>query len=70
MDVLSACMSVPHMLVWYPHRPEESIVFLTAGVIDGSRLPCGCWELNPSPLKDQPMLLTAGLYLSSLSYRF
>ena len=22
------------------------------------RLPCGCWELNPGPLKEQPVFLT------------
>lgn len=29
-----------------------------AGVIVGFDLPCGCWELNPSPMEDQPMLIT------------
>lgn len=29
-----------------------------AGVIVGCDLPCGFWELNPSPMEDQPMLIT------------
>ncbi|KAL6040407.1 hypothetical protein STEG23_015188 [Scotinomys teguina] len=27
------------------------------GVIDSCELPCGCWELNPGCLKEQPVLL-------------
>ena len=29
------------------------------GVTDSCELPCGCWELNPGPLEEQPVLLTA-----------
>ena len=28
-------------------------------IIDGYKLPCGCWELNSGPPEDQPMLLTS-----------
>jgi hypothetical protein len=28
------------------------------GVTDGCKLPCGCWELNPGPLEEQPVLVT------------
>ena len=28
------------------------------GVVESCELPCGCWELNLGPLKDQPVLLT------------
>jgi len=28
------------------------------GVTDSCELPCECWELNPSPLEEQPVLLT------------
>ena len=28
------------------------------GVLDSYDLPCGCWELNSSPLEKQPVLLT------------
>ena len=27
------------------------------GVTDSCELPCGCWELNPGPLVEQPVLL-------------
>jgi hypothetical protein len=29
-----------------------------AGLTDGSELPWGCWELNPGPQEEQPVLLT------------
>ena len=29
------------------------------GVTDSCELPCGCWELNPGPLEEQSVLLTA-----------
>ena len=28
------------------------------GVTDSCELPCGCWEVNPGPLEEQPVLLT------------
>jgi hypothetical protein len=28
------------------------------GVTNSCKLPCGCWELNPGPLEEQPVLLT------------
>ena len=32
-------------------------------VKDACELPCRCWELNPGPLEEQPVLLTAELSL-------
>ncbi|KAL6074356.1 hypothetical protein STEG23_012106, partial [Scotinomys teguina] len=29
------------------------------GVTDSCELPCGFWDLNPGPLEEQPVLLTA-----------
>jgi hypothetical protein len=28
------------------------------GITDDCKLPCGGWELNPSPLEEQPVLLS------------
>ncbi|EGW01477.1 E3 ubiquitin-protein ligase NEDD4 [Cricetulus griseus] len=28
-------------------------------IIDGCEPPYGCWELNPGPLEEQPVLLTS-----------
>jgi hypothetical protein len=27
-------------------------------VTDSCELPCGCWELNPDPLEEQPVFLS------------
>lgn len=40
-------------LVQCPWRPEE-----------GRRVPCGCWELNPEPGEEHPMLLTSATVCS------
>ena len=38
------------------------------GIRDSCELPCGCWELNPGPLEEQPVLLTAEPSLQPLSF--
>ena len=48
-DVLSACMSVSD----------------DPGITDSCELPCGCWELNLGPLKDQWVFLTVESPLQS-----
>jgi hypothetical protein len=40
-------------------RPEESIGSSGTGAIDVGESPCGCWELNPGPLEEQSVLLSA-----------
>lgn len=37
------------------------------GVTEGCELPCGCWELNPGPLQEQPVLLATEPSLQPLS---
>lgn len=37
-------------------RPGEVVGPLEDGVVDGSELPCGCWEWNLGPLGEQPVL--------------
>jgi hypothetical protein len=37
----------------------EGVGTLGIGVTDSCELSCGCWELNSSPLEEQPVLLTA-----------
>ena len=53
-----AYMLVYHMHAWCLQRSEEDRSPGT-GVRDGYELPCGWWELNPSLLKEQPVLLTS-----------
>ena len=45
-------VSVHHICAWYPWRPEEGGRCPGAGATDGCEPPCGCWELNPSPLEE------------------
>jgi hypothetical protein len=44
----------------------EFVRFPGAGVTDSYNFPCGCWKLNPCPLKEQPVLLTAEPSLQTL----
>lgn len=52
MGVLTICMSV------YSGIPEKVVRALETGVKDIYELPCGCLELNPSPLEEQLLFLT------------
>ena len=45
--------------VWFPERPEEGIKSVGNGITDSCEPLCGCWEWNPGPLREQPVLLTA-----------
>jgi hypothetical protein len=62
------CVYLACVCVYVPHaysiiRPEEGLRFPATGVGHGYELPCGCWELNPSPLK-------RSWYSYALSYHF
>ena len=35
----------------------EDVGYSRTGVTDSCEPPCGCWNLNPGPLEEQPMLL-------------
>jgi hypothetical protein len=61
MNVLPACINVHQVHAWYPQRSEERRRILETGVTDDYELPCGCWELNSGPLREQPGILTAEL---------
>jgi hypothetical protein len=48
--VLPACVSVPGAI------EAKHIGFPGTRATDSSELPCGCWESNPGPLVEKPML--------------
>ena len=52
-DSMSTCLRAPM------EASRERQIPPGNGLTDGCELPCGCWELNPGPLEDQPVLLTA-----------
>ena len=58
LNYLFLLVSYLHTCVQYLQRPEEGIRSLGTGVTGGCELPCGCWELNPGPLEEQPVLVT------------
>ena len=53
-------LSTPHV---YLQRPEEGDRSPGTRVMDSCEIPCGCWELNPGLLEEQPVLLTFELSL-------
>lgn len=46
MGILSACVSVYLVHIWWPLRPEEGARSFGSGVTGVWKLPCGCWESN------------------------
>ena len=42
----------------YPQRPEEGVGSHVIGITNSYELACKCWELNPGPLEEHPVLLT------------
>lgn len=50
---LPECMSMDHMSVQCPGRPEEDIRVSGTGVTNGCKPPCGLWDLNLGLLEEQ-----------------
>lgn len=60
------CMFVHCVHAWYPWRLQDSIHSPETGVT--CELPCRHWEMNLSPLEEQPELLTAKLPLWAICF--
>lgn len=58
-ECFPSCVSVYHLHAWCSKRPEEGIVFPGTEITDSCEQPCGCWQSNPDPPEEQPVLLTA-----------
>lgn len=59
---MSVCMSMCHIHVSSPQMPADntgSSGTRVTGIYEPPP-PCGCWEINPGNLKNQPMVLTTG----------
>jgi hypothetical protein len=62
---LPVCICIYYMHAWCPWRSEEGVRCPgTEIIIDGCKLPCGCWELNLGPLS--PVLLASEPFLQPL----
>jgi hypothetical protein len=48
---------------WILHVPPACSTRGSPGTGNGCGSPCGCWELNPGPLLEQPMLLSTEISL-------
>jgi len=57
VNALAEYMPGPHMLAWCMQRLQSDTELPGTGVTDGCEPPCGFWELNPSPLQEQQVLL-------------
>lgn len=65
IDIFHAWISVYHMhaVLAETRRGHPIPEALTTG---GSEPLCGCWKLNPGPLENHEVLLTAKLYVQFL----
>jgi hypothetical protein len=63
-------MFLYYMHAWWLQRPEEGVQSPETGVVGSCNLPCGCWEPNPGPLKEQPVLLKDELSVQSFPFFF
>jgi hypothetical protein len=43
-------------------------MYIYIKVLDSLELSCGCWEMNPSPLEEDPVLLTIAWAISPVGY--
>ena len=65
--MLLTALFIPLTLVFCLHVClNEGVGSPRPKVIGSCDLPYGCWELNPDPLEEQPVLLTAETSLQSL----
>lgn len=65
-DCLSTYVTGYYIYIWCPKSSEEGVSSPGSGVMDLCEPPCGCRELNPGPLVEQPVRLTAEPFLPSL----
>lgn len=59
VGILSVCMSVYQVYAMPKGGQKRASDAPGTRVTEGSE-PCGCWESNPAPLEEQPMLLAEG----------
>jgi hypothetical protein len=58
LGILPTYISINHVHAWCLQWPEQGVRSPGAGITDHCEPPCRCWELNPGPLQEQPVLLT------------
>lgn len=64
MDILHAHVCTVYLCVSSAHGGQKRALHPPGkAVINSCELPVGCWESNPGLLEEQPVLLTADLFL-------
>lgn len=58
MGILPAIMTVNHIRVWCPWRPEGGTGHPETRITDSCEPPWGCWVPNLGLPEEQPVLLT------------
>ena len=58
--IFDVCFAIflPHLYL-LPVEARNDTGFTRTEVTDGWELICRCWELNPGPLEEKPVLLAA-----------
>lgn len=56
MNVLPVSIYVYHMLAWCPQRLEENTNSPESGLVHGSELLYGCWEVAMGPQQEHLVL--------------
>lgn len=64
--VLPTCMFVNCLCARCLWRPEEDVDSPGTGVADSCEPLCWCWELNPDPLLEDPVLLISGAFFCDM----
>ena len=67
MGILPNSISAQHICGVHTEVSREHQIPWT-WITDGCESPCGCWDLNPGPLEEQPVLLTAEPSLQPLMW--
>lgn len=57
LDVFILCVS--ECFAWYTQKREKGTGSPRTGAMDYCEPPCGCYDLNPGPLKEQQVFSTA-----------
>ena len=68
MGIQPVGMLAHQMCAWCPQRLKKGIGSSETEVTVGYEPLCRFWEMNPVPLEEQPVLLTADLSLQSNNF--
>lgn len=63
---VDALVSVNGVIFYVPRC--FTCMYIYIKVLDSLELSCGCWEMNPSPLEEDPVLLTSAWAISPVGY--